>query len=119
MLRDLFEKFSIIYLYCKNYIGTLLVLRKRLSAGFKGLSSASENELDREHIFGFLMLCLMLMVGEFGVSYIVDDFSVEVVSDKSLLFLSFVSMHDKLNTEELKADSPITCTEFFGLCYFD
>lgn len=42
--------------------------RKRLSTGFKelaiGLSSACENELERELIFGFFLLGLFLEIGE-------------------------------------------------------
>lgn len=85
--------------------------RKWLSTGFReltiGLSSACENELERELIFGFFLLGLLLGVGERGGLFVVGDIGVEAVSDKGLLFLSFVSMHGELCVEVLARGSPV------------
>ena len=84
------------------------MLRKRLFTGFRVsaicLFFACEKEFDRELIF---VQDLMIIVGGFEVSLVVGDFGDEVVSNKSLLFLSFIAIDGGMCFEVLIADFPM------------
>lgn len=49
----------------------------------------------------------------------VGDIGVEAVSDKGLLFLSFVSMYGKLCVEALAGGSPLPWGGFFSLLFLE
>jgi len=73
--------------------------------------------LERELIFGFFLLGLLMVIGECGELFTVGDVGVEAVSDKGLLFLSFVSMLGKLCVEVLAGGSPVIWRGSFSLLF--